>query len=39
MLRDVMKSGDNEIELEDEKFVLVVDLLFFKPQLHLEVYL
>ncbi|XP_023322159.1 uncharacterized protein LOC111696690 isoform X3 [Eurytemora carolleeae] len=37
MLRDVMKSGENEIELEDEKFVLVVDLLFFKPQLHLEI--
>ena len=37
MLEEVLKSGDNTLFLEDEKFVLIVDLLLFSPQVELEV--
>ena len=37
MLADLKKSGDTSLALQDEKFVLIVDLLLFSPQLELEV--
>lgn len=37
ILADVKKTGENEIKLENEKFVLIIDLLIFSPQLELEV--
>jgi len=35
-LDDLKKSGNTSIKLEDEKFILIIDLLLFKPELHLE---
>ena len=37
LLEDLKKSGDTSLSLQDEKFVLIVDLLLFSPQLELEV--
>lgn len=37
ILEDVKKSGKDQIKLENEKFVLIIDLLFISPQLELEV--
>eukprot|EP00088_Acartia_fossae_P063374 TRINITY_DN7715_c0_g1_i1.p1 TRINITY_DN7715_c0_g1~~TRINITY_DN7715_c0_g1_i1.p1 ORF type:complete len:233 (-),score=40.45 TRINITY_DN7715_c0_g1_i1:231-929(-) len=37
ILEDVKKTGDDEIKLENEKFVLIIDLLLISPQLELEV--
>lgn len=36
LLEDLKKSGDTSLSLQDEKFVLIVDLLLFSPQLELE---
>jgi hypothetical protein len=37
ILADVKKTGNDEIKLENEKFVLIIDLLLISPQLELEV--
>jgi len=37
ILADVKKNGTDEIKLENEKFVLIIDLLLISPQLELEV--
>merc|ERR1711962_1840227 len=36
MLADALRKGDNSLSLEDEKLIVVVDLLLFSPKLQLE---
>jgi len=37
MLEEVIKASNETIFLEDEQYVLVVDLFIFRPELQLEV--
>ena len=37
MIAEVVKASNETILLEDEEFVLVVDLFIFKPELQLQV--
>jgi hypothetical protein len=37
LLTDLAKSSKDSLQLDDEKFILIVDLLLFSPELHLEV--
>ena len=37
MLEEVIKASNESLYLNDEEYVLVVDLFIFRPELHLEV--
>ena len=37
MLKDVIEAANESMFIEDEQYVLVVDLFIFRPELQLEV--